>query len=272
MAKKPTTQPKSTEETTVEETTDVQTTEVEQVEPVVEPTETEKEVTEETTDKTPETVESSDAEKAVDAENEERLKLAKELNLSIRRDVNTGKPILPSTPAMRAAAAAASRKTVLVHAGMDIEQYVIDTYGEELANNPDIKLIISTLSNYVRRMGPGASITEKEGGEVQSTVANLYDVVLSLKSEFAQVGLEIIVAVVKQNIRGAFAEVSALRFANTMPLNTERSIRFQLLTTLFITLASGTKKQNLAKVINVRQLVEYISDRNAKANISEFIN
>lgn len=256
----------------VEDTSDVQTTQTAPLEPSVDVIEEETTDIETTQIDDTSVVPSVDESQPIETEHEERLRLAKELNLTVRNDINTGKPILPSTPAMRAAAALNARKTTVTLPGMNIEAFVIETYGNELAQNPNIKLIISTLTDYVKRMSPSASIDEKTGGEVQAQAANMYDVVLSLKPEYAQVGLEIIVAVVKQNLRGAFSETSAMRFANTMPLNTERSIRFQLLTTLFMSLAAGTKKQDLAKVINVRQLVEYISDRNAKANISEFIN
>lgn len=207
-----------------------------------------------------------------ETEYEEQLRLAKELNLTVRTDPNTGKPVLPSTPAMRAAAAAAARKPLAVNTHMDIDEYVLKTFGEQAAENPNIKLVVSKLTNYVKKMSPTASIDEITGGEQQAELANMYDVVLSLKPELSQVGLEIIVAVVKQNIRGAFGQTTALRFANTMPVNNERAIRFQLLTTLFMSMATGTTKKDLAKTINIRQLLEYITDRNAKANISEFIN
>lgn len=267
MAKKNNTKP-----VTAEDINDVQTTEDVSLEPSVDVIKEETVDVEPSQDTDVSVDESIDETQPIETESQERLRLAKELNLTVRNDINTGKPILPSTPAMRAAAALNARKTTVNVPGMNIETYVIETYGNDLAQNPNIKLIISTMTDYIKRMSPSASIDEKTGGEVQAQAATMYDVVLSLKPEYAQVGLEIIVAVVKQNLRGAFSETAAMRFANTMPLNTERAIRFQLLTTLFMSLAAGTKKQDLAKVINVRQLVEYISDRNAKANISEFIN
>ena len=57
-----------------------------------------------------------------------------------------------------------------------------------------------------------------------------------------------------------------------MPVDKTRAIRFQLLTTLFMSMASGTTKKNLSKTINIQQLLEYVTERTAKANISEFIN
>lgn len=203
---------------------------------------------------------------------DETEELAKNLNLTGRRDLHTGKPILPSTPAMRAAAAARARKKVFDDNVMNIESYVIDNYGEHVVDNVNIKLVIATLSEYVKRMGPNTSVDETLGGDMQAKLANLYDIVLGLKPDIAQTSLEIIVAVIKNNLQGAFELTRALRFANTMPLNGELSLRFQLLTTLFINIAKGTSKKDLAKTINIRQLLEYIPDRNAKANISEFIN
>ena len=205
-------------------------------------------------------------------EDEERLQMARELNISLRRDPVTRKPIIPSTPAMRAALArkALNNKTPIQMS--NIETLVIDTYGETVAADPNIKMIISVMTEYLKRMGPNSTIDEKRGGELQASLANLYDVVLSLPPELAEIGLETIVTIIKQNIRGAFKQTLALRFANTMPLNKELSLRFQLLTTLFISLASGIKKKDLAKTINIRQLHEYVSDRTAKANLSEFIN
>lgn len=205
-------------------------------------------------------------------EEDEQLKLAKELNLTIRTDISTGKPILPSTPAMRAAAAAAARKPVYNRVEVNIEDFVKENYGAIAAENPNIKLVVTTLVDYIKRMSGNASIDETAGGEQQSKLANMYDVVLSLQPEVSQTALEIIVAVVKQNQHDAFKQTTALRFANTMALNTERSLRFQLLTTLFMSLAAGTSKKDLAKTLNIRQLLEYITERNAKANISEFIN
>lgn len=205
-------------------------------------------------------------------DDEERLQMARELNISLRRDPVTRKPIIPSTPAMRAALArkALNNKTPIQMS--NIEALVIDTYGETVAADPNVKMIISVMTEYLKRMGPNSTIDEKRGGELQASLANLYDVVLSLPPELAEIGLETIVTIIKQNIRGAFKQTLALRFANTMPLNKELSLRFQLLTTLFISLASGIKKKDLAKTINIRQLHEYVSDRTAKANLSEFIN
>lgn len=205
-------------------------------------------------------------------DDEERLQMARELDISLRRDPVTRKPIIPSTPAMRAALArkALNNKTPIQTS--NIETLVIDTYGETVAADPNIKMIISVMTEYLKRMGPNSTIDEKRGGELQASLANLYDVVLSLPPELAEIGLETIVTIIKQNIRGAFKQTLALRFANTMPLNKELSLRFQLLTTLFISLASGIKKKDLAKTINIRQLHEYVSDRTAKANLSEFIN
>ena len=205
-------------------------------------------------------------------DDEERLQMARELDISLRRDPVTRKPIIPSTPAMRAALArkALNNKTPIQTS--NIEALVIDTYGETVAADPNIKMIISVMTEYLKRMGPNSTIDEKRGGELQASLANLYDVVLSLPPELAEIGLETIVTIIKQNIRGAFKQTLALRFANTMPLNKELSLRFQLLTTLFISLASGIKKKDLAKTINIRQLHEYVSDRTAKANLSEFIN
>lgn len=220
-----------------------------------------------------ESIEPSESLKPTNADDdEERLQMARELNISLRRDPVTRKPIIPSTPAMRAALArkALNNKTPIQMS--NIETLVIDTYGETVAADPNIKMIISVMTEYLKRMGPNSTIDEKRGGELQASLANLYDVVLSLPPELAEIGLETIVTIIKQNIRGAFKQTLALRFANTMPLNKELSLRFQLLTTLFISLASGIKKKDLAKTINIRQLHEYVSDRTAKANLSEFIN
>lgn len=202
----------------------------------------------------------------------ESAALARELNITLHRDAQTGKPIGPSTPAMRAALARRAQNAPMVLPKSDIEAMVIDVHGPKVMADPNIKLLVTTLTEYLKRMGPNSAVTEVRGGELQAKLASVYDVVLSLNPELSQIGLEIIVSVVKQNIQGAFKQTAAFRFANTMPLNKELSLRFQLLTTLFINLASGTKKKDLAKVINVHQLHEYLSDRTAKANLSEFIN
>lgn len=202
----------------------------------------------------------------------ESAALARELNITLHRDAHTGKPIGPSTPAMRAALARRAQNAPITLPKSDIESMVIDGYGPKVMADPNIKLLVTTLTEYLKRMGPNSAVTEVRGGELQAKLAGVYDVVLSLTPELAQIGLEIIVSVVKQNLRGAFKQTDAFRFANTMPLNKELSLRFQLLTTLFINLASGTKKKDLAKTINIRQLHEYLSDRTAKANLSEFIN
>lgn len=203
---------------------------------------------------------------------EEDLRMAKELNLTIRKDPQTGKPIIPSTPAMRAALKRKAAVRVDDTTTADIQKMVSDHYDPIVCDNPNIQHVIATLGNYVKRMSPNAAIDEVRGGEIQAELAGLYDLVLSLDPELSTIGLEIIVSVIKMNLRGAFSQTLAYRFANTIPLNKELSIRFQLLTTLFISLASGTKKKDLSKTINVRQLHDYITDRNAKANISEFIN
>lgn len=203
---------------------------------------------------------------------DENLKLAKELNLTIRTNPETGKPIIPSTPAMRNALLRKQKTRIIDTSTTDIETMVSEQYGDQVLLDPNVKHTISTLSTYVKRMSPNASVDETRGGEMQASLARLYDTVLSLSPELSNVCLEIIVSVFKLNLSGAFNQTLAYRFANTIPLNKDLSIRFQMLTTLFISLASGTKKKDLAKTINVRQLQEYITDRAAKANISEFIN
>ena len=284
-AKAKTTQPKEPVEVTADQAVDTEV--VEETTPeveVAEEVETEAEpesvpveepaVEEAVVEVEPEVVE--DTPVVVESKNDdhiaEQIKLAKELNLTIRTDATTGEPILPSTPVMRMAAARQALKPTTNTATFDIENHVMVEYGDVASNNPDIKFVVATLTDYVKRMSPSASIDEVTGGAMQAKLAGMYDVVLSLKPEVSQMALEVVVATVKQNIRGAFEATAAYRFANTMPLDSERAIRFQLLTTLFSTLASGTKKKDLAKAINVRQLLEYVTDRNAKANISEFIN
>lgn len=261
-----------------EEANDVQTTQVTQESAPLEPTVDVSENSDEQ-EQTPE-IETDVVEAVIqdekpvpqETEQDEQIRLAKELNLTIRTDPQSGKAILPSTPAMRAAAARQAYKPVVENTGINLDDYVLENYGDMASENPNIKLVTATLTDYIKRMNPASSIDETTGGEQQAKLANMYDVVLSLKPEIAQMALEIVVAVVKQNQRGAFNQTAALRFANTMPLNSERALRFQLLTTLFISLAGGTTKKDLAKTLNIRQLLEYITDRNAKANISEFIN
>lgn len=203
---------------------------------------------------------------------DEDLRMAKELNLTIRKDPQTGKPIIPSTPAMRAALNRKASVRVDDTTTADIQNMVSENYDPLVSENPNIQHVIATLGNYVKRMSPNATVSEVRGGELQAELAGLYDLVLGLDPELSSIGMEIIVSVMKMNLRGAFSQTLAYRFSNTVPLNKELSIRFQLLTTLFISLASGTKKKDLSKTINVRQLHDYISDRNAKANLSEFIN
>lgn len=215
------------------------------------------------TDATPQVIESP---------TDEKLRLAKELNLTVRINPQTGEPILPSTPALRAAAARKAMLVVQPTDAVDLEAHIKDKFGEKVSNDPNIKLVVNNLSEYVKIMGPKATISEEAGGEAQAKLANTYDIVLALEPDVAQIALSVIVTIIKQHLNGAFKETMALRYANTMPLNNELAVRFQLLTTLFITLAAGTSKKDLAKTINIRHLLEYISDRKAKANLSEFIN
>lgn len=205
-------------------------------------------------------------------ESDVNVDLARELNITVRRDATTGKAITPSTPAMRAALARRESNRTLTPANTDIESMLLQKYGKAVLANSNIQLIVTTMTTYIKRMGPNSTVTDVRGGELQASLASLYDVVLSLDPELSQTALEIIVTIIKQNLRGAFREDFAFRFSNTTPLNKELSLRFQLLTTLFLKLAGGTKKKDLAKVINVRHLQEYITDRTAKANLSEFIN
>lgn len=256
------------EPTPQEEVQQTETTpEVDPVVEVVEPTV--EETVEPVVEPTPEPVEVTPV---LVTEYDEQLNLAKELNLTVRTNPSTGKPILPSTPAMRAAAARLAVKTVQPTQQLNIEKLVSDEFGEKVLEDVNIKLIISGLSEYVKKMSPSNVIDEDAGGAAQAKLANLYDVALSLEPAVAEMALKIIVTVIKLNLSGTFKPTMSLRFANTMPLNSEHALRFQLLTTLFCALASGVTKKDLGRTLNVRQLIDHLSDRNAKSNLSEFIN
>lgn len=155
---------------------------------------------------------------------------------------------------------------------LDISEYVKTTFGEDVLNDPQIQYVVATLSDYITHMSPEVSIDEVVGGKYQAKLANMYDVVLGLEPELSQVGLQIITNIVRNNIGGAFADTHSLRFANTMQLNIQQANRFQLLTVLFTTLGSGTAKKDLAKKISIRKLLDYIPDRDAKTNLTEFVN
>lgn len=206
--------------------------------------------------------------------NAESLDLAKELGVTAVTDVRTGQKSLPSTPAMRAYAArqAELEKAQQANAVTSVADMVKENYNAVVASNPTVVYVTTTLDEYIKRMSPKNSIDEVTGGQQQTKMARLYDTILLQQPELAQICLKIVVSAIKNNLNDAFAPLYAHRFANTVMLNQEEALRFQMLTTTFIALAEGTPKSDLNSKISVRKLLDYIPDRNAKSNMSEFLN
>lgn len=179
------------------------------------------------------------------------------------------KPVAPSTPFTRQV-----RQAVVMgeRTRVDLLASVKETYGAKVAENPQIKYLTATLGQYVEKMSKSSVIDEQQGGAMQARLADIYDTVLNLTPELSHIGINIIVSVVKDNINDCFSDTMALRFANAMKINQQQALRFQMLTTLFVALARGTKKQDLGRRISIRKLVEYIPDRNAKENLMEYVS
>lgn len=203
----------------------------------------------------------------------EQERLVRELEIKPQGvDINTGRPVYPSTPILRAMLEKQQRDNkVELKSKHDLVGQFTEKYGQHVVALPQVKYVIDTLVEYTEKMSPSNSIDEIRGGEMQSKLAKLYDSVLGYEPELSLVCLEFIVSVVKANLHMSFNERFALRFINTMRVNQEHSYRFQMLSTLFIELAKGAKGESLAEVINVRKLLDFVPDRNAKANLSEFL-
>lgn len=179
------------------------------------------------------------------------------------------KPVAPSTPFTRQV-----RQAVVMgeRTRVDLLETVKTTYGNKAAENPQIKYLVATLGQYVEKMSKSSVIDEQQGGAMQARLADIYDTVLNLTPELSHIGINIIVSVIKDNLNDCFSDTMALRFANAMKINQQQALRFQMLTTLFVALARGTKKQDLGRRISIRKLVEYIPDRNAKENLMEYVS
>ena len=179
------------------------------------------------------------------------------------------KPVVPSTPFTRQV-----RQAVVMgeRTRVDLLETVKGTYGDKVAENPQIKYLTATLGQYVEKMSKSSVIDEQQGGAMQARLADIYDTVLNLTPELSHIGINIIVSVIKDNLNDCFSDTMALRFANAMKINQQQALRFQMLTTLFVALARGTKKQDLGRRISIRKLVEYIPDRNAKENLMEYVS
>ena len=179
------------------------------------------------------------------------------------------KPVAPSTPFTRQV-----RQAVVMgeRTRVDLLETVKETYGDKAAENPQIKYLVATLGQYVEKMSKNSVIDEQQGGAMQARLADIYDTVLNLTPELSHIGINLIVSVIKDNLNDCFSDTMALRFANAMKINQQQALRFQMLTTLFVALARGTKKQDLGRRISIRKLVEYIPDRNAKENLMEYVS
>lgn len=212
----------------------------------------------------------------IPAQFETREEMADKLGIdSGLSDARTGEKILPSTPALRVMMEQKQKAEEAVKTSVDftVRELLAQSYSEKVLSDPYIKYIVDTMTDYVRAMSPDAAIDETVGGQYQTRLARLYDTVLSQSdAELADVGLNIVNKIIKQNIHKAFDARYALRFANTQLLDESEARRFHMLTTLFTSLATGTKKSELAKVLSVQKLLDYIPDRNAKSNLSDFIS
>lgn len=272
------------EETVVEETPVVEEPQVEEVtveEPVVEevkeetPVEPEAPADEVKEETKVEEVKPQPVEKEASDLNpqHEEAELAAKLGLNTKGvNMTTGRPIYPSTPMMRRMLEKQEQEARMNDKSrQDLIEEFMKKHNEHTLKLPQVQYVINTLADYTEKMSPENSIDELKGGEMQTKVAKLYDAVLGYEPELAMVCLEFIVAVVKANLHLAFNERYALRFINTLRVNQEQSYRFQMLTTLFIELAKGAKGDALNQVVNVRKLLDFVTDRNAKANLSEFL-
>lgn len=186
-----------------------------------------------------------------------------------------GNRVIPSTPALKMMLER-QEKTYLEKAfdnsKADIEKLVVSLASESALENTIVQHVVSLFSEYLEQMSPKFTIDETSGGKLQTRLATLYDHVLNADSSVSQVCLNVIVEIIRKNLGGAFSENYALRFANTMSTNKDQQLRFHAITTVLLAIANGTSKRNLAKTIDVRKLLDYIPDRQAKANMSEFIS
>lgn len=199
--------------------------------------------------------------------------LAEKLGINGVTDVRTGKKSFPSTPVMRAYAERLKElESEKVTEPLSLKAKVKEEYGEVVAGNTFVNYVVTTLEDYVVNMSPKRVVNEKLGGEYQTKLARMYDRVLAEEPELSQICLNIIVTAIKAELNETFSAYNALRFANTVALNTEDALRFQTLTGLFIALAEGTPKSQLDTVVSVKKLLDYTPERNAKTNISEFIS
>lgn len=203
----------------------------------------------------------------------EEAELAAKLGLNIKGvNMSTGRPIYPSTPMMRRMLEKQEEEARMNDKSrQDLMEEFMKKHNEHTLNLPQVQYVIKTLADYTDKMSPENAIDELKGGEMQTKLAKLYDAVLSYEPELAMICLEFIVAVVKANLHLSFNERYALRFINALRVNQEQSYRFQMLTTLFIELAKGAKGEALGQAVNVRKLLDFVTDRNAKANLSEFL-
>lgn len=192
------------------------------------------------------------------------------------RDITTGQEILPNTPMLRRMKELAkSQQNSVSKTNKTLTEVVKEKYGEQLAQHPTVINVVSILSEYVERMSPENTVTEEAGASYQLKLARLYDSVLNAEPELAMVCLEIIVATVTEHITEAFSERFALRFINVARLNPEQAYRFHMLTTLFIELGRRANQKNptpIGESVNIQKLMDFIPDRNAKANLAEFLS
>lgn len=218
----------------------------------------------------------SGAKESESAEKDEQTRLIEELGVTPAGvNVMSGKPILPNTPMLRRMKELKdSKQTSVDKAKYNLSDVVREKYGDKAAEDTVIKYLVSTLSEYVERMHPKNYIDETGGAQQQLKLARVYDTVLNATPEVSMVGLEIIVSVFLEH-NDLFNEIYASRFINVARLNSEQAYRFQLLTTLFIELAIRANQKSPAPIgesVNIQKLMDFIPDRNGKANLAEFLS
>lgn len=250
-------------ESTVEETTETETEDT---------SNTADSDVEETQEETTEEESQPDEQKTDD-----RQTLIDELGVKpVGVDIMTGQPILPNTPMLRRMKELQdSQNNGVAVTNKTLTDVVKEKYGEQTAKHPTVTYAVSILSEYVERMSPNNLVTEEEGAAYQLKLARLYDAVLNAEPELSMICLEIIVATVTEHISGVFSERYAQRFINVVRLNPEQSYRFQMLTTLFMELGRRAKQKSPAPIgesVNIPRLMDFIPDRNAKANLAEFLS
>lgn len=129
------------------------------------------------------------------------------------------------------------------------------------------QILRSRLEDYVKAMAPAQPMNDENGARNQ---VGLYRIMMSLLRSDAntfKADMDHFLSVIKANRKGVFSERYCLRFVANMALADGDRRCFMALMNLFLTTCDPQSRQHTIKQIDMKQVIETISDESVRQRL-----